>query len=89
MVAITFRFNHTVHIRRPTMGGQDSEFSHSEIQKGELTIIVPRDDEEWYGAARMHVYHYAGNNKDPNFHLLDPVEKRPVHMILGKTMRLD
>ena len=89
MIALTFTYTHSVPIRKPIIGGMDSEYSHTEVQTGTTTVVVPRDCEEWVLAARNYVENYAGHFRDKNFKLSPEVGRLPVDAILNCTKRLD
>lgn len=89
MIALKFNYQGTVHVRRSTCGGMDSEYSHAEVRPQSYTVVVPEDTENYYAIALRHVLNYSGNIKDPAFRLTDSVEKFPVNAILHFMQRLD
>ena len=82
MIALTYRYKHTVSIRKSRPGGIDGDYSHSEIQEGTTTVVVPDISPAWEIAARNYVRHEAGHNYDPAFQFLAEPDKLGVRAIL-------
>ncbi len=47
MNIIKVTYQYTRHIRTPTCGGMDSEYSHSEVDVNSRSYVVPDDHERW------------------------------------------
>ena len=76
---MTYRRTH--HVRVPTSGGMDSEFSHSEVVTAALSVVTPGDTPSDRESAVAYLNTHAGNSRDAAFELL-MVEDHPVHAIL-------
>lgn len=90
MILRTYYYKRTVHVRRSTCGGLDSEFSHSEVQNAKVAVVLPDD----YRSSAMLGEAYTrskGFPDDPHFEYLgfkpeedvkvDTILYAPVHRI--------
>lgn len=91
MILCTLNYEYTEYVRRPTCGGMDSEFSHTQKSYGTFGMVVPDDGwgklhPDWENYVRG--YHKKRYTNDPLYNVMfvtstkvDAIYQPPITMI--------